>query len=100
MRRFRRQADECLAGEVLLAAVTGDVGERARKPDVSLVAAVAVIGYRKTRWNSQQQLRRSFGKIAPQHCDLGTGGQGLELQRSPLQAARVGDRLLRSERGK
>src|SRR6516164_10533819 len=90
-----RQADECLAVEILLAAILGDVGEPAFQPNVGLVAAVAVIGYREMRWNPEQQLRWAFGKIASEYGDFGTRGQALELQRRPFQTACVRDHLLR-----
>ena len=54
MRRFGWQTDECLAGEILLAAIVGDVGEGSLEPDVSLVTAVTVIGDREVRRNPQQ----------------------------------------------
>src|SRR6516162_4371041 len=50
MRHFGRQTDECLTVEIPRAAIVSDVSEAALKPDVSLVAAVTVIGYRETRW--------------------------------------------------
>ena len=50
MRRFGRQANERLAVEILLATIIGNVCEAALEPDVSLVAAVTVIGYCETRW--------------------------------------------------
>ena len=55
-------------------AIPGDVGEAPFVPDVGLVAAVAVVGYREMRWNPQQQLRGAFRKLAPEHNDLGTRG--------------------------
>ena len=62
------------AVEILLMAIPGDVGEAPFVPDVGLVAAVAVVGYREMRWNPQQQLRGAFRKLAPEHNDLGTRG--------------------------
>ena len=79
MRRSGRQTDECLTIEILLATITGNVGESAFEPDVGLVAAVTMIGDGEIRWNPQQQLGRTFGKISSQHSDLCTGGQALKL---------------------
>src|SRR6516164_7376179 len=87
MRRFGRQTDECLAGEILLAAIIGDVGEGSLEPDVSLVTAVSLIGDREVRWNLQQQLRRTSGEIAAEDRDLRARSEPFKLQRCPFQAA-------------
>src|SRR5215467_1779382 len=97
MRRFGRQADECLAVKVLPAAITGYVGEAAFEPNIGLVAAVTVIGYGEMRWSPEQQLRWAFRKIASEYDDLGAGGQALELERCPCQSTCVCDHLLRPE---
>src|SRR6516164_5371609 len=97
MRRFGRQTDECLAGEILLAAIAGDVGEGSLEPYVSLVTAVTVIGDREVRRNPQQQFRRAGGELAAEERDLRARSEAFELQRCPFQVACISNRLLRPE---
>ncbi len=80
-RRAAGKADQGLPAHFCRSSIFAvDIGEVALEPDVRLVARVIVIRDHAAGWDADDALR-TVGEIAPQHGNLGTGREALELQR-------------------